>query len=122
MLEVHVTFSRQAFGPDVTSSITFPELKQLTEGAADIHRMRSSPVEKDALAKEMAALKGVFQKSIVARRAFKAGRILAERDLALKKAGGGLPPGRLSAVIGRRLARDVKGDVALTEADLTGGP
>ena len=118
MVEVHVTFSRQAFGPDGPASVTFPELKQLTEGIADIHRMRMAAVSKDSLSAEMAAMKGVFQKSIVARRELKAGTLLAEQDLALKKAGGGLPPDRLATVIGRKLVRNIGADRALSEADL----
>ena len=118
MLELHVTFSRQMFGPDVPASVTFPELKQLTEGIADIHKMRTTIVAKNAIAAEMAPMKGIFQKSIVARRSLKAGSVLIESDLALKKAGGGLPPERLASVIGRKLVRDVQPDAALSDADI----
>ena len=119
MLELHVTFSRQMFGPDVPASVTFPELKQLTDGIADIHKMRAAVVEKNAIAAEMSIMKGIFQKSIVARRSLKAGSVLAETDLALKKTGGGLPPERLASVIGRKLAHDVETDAALADSDLT---
>ena len=119
MLELHVTFSRQMFGPDVPASVTFPELKQLTEGVADIHRMRAATVEKNVIAAEMAPMKGIFQKSIVARRSLKAGIILTESELALKKTGGGIPPERLASVIGRKLTRDVQADHALADSDLT---
>lgn len=118
MLELHVTFSRQMFGPDVPASVTFPELKQLVEGVADIHRMRSSAVAKDGVAAEMAGMKSIFQKSIVARHDLRSGTILKESDIALKKAGGGIPPEKIASVIGRKLARDVGADAALSEADL----
>ncbi len=118
MIELHVTFSRQMFGPDVLASVTFPELKQLVEGVADIHRMRTTDVKKDAVAAEMSAMKGIFQKTIVARTDLKFGTVLRESDVALKKAGGGIPPEKLSTIIGRRLSRDVKVDVALSESDL----
>jgi len=119
MLELHVTFSRQMFGPDVPASVTFPELKQLTDGAAAIHEMRTALVEKNAIAAEMATMKGIFQKSIVARHSLKKGSVLSEADLALKKAGGGLPPERLDSVVGRKLARDVEADTALADSDLS---
>lgn len=118
MIELHVTFSRQMFGPDVPASVTFPELNQLVEGVADIHRMRMADVNKDAVAAEMAGMKGIFQKTIVARTDLKAGNVLKDSDVALKKAGGGIPPEKLATIIGRRLARDVKADTALAESDL----
>ncbi len=118
LLELHVTFSRQMFGPDVPASVTFPELKQLTEGVADIHRMRMADVKKDAVAAEMSVMKGIFQKTVVAGRDLKSGTILSESDLALKKAGGGIPPEKIASVLGRKLARDVRADAALSEADL----
>ena len=118
MIELHVTFSRQMFGPDVPASVTFPELKQLVEGIADIHRMRVTDVKKDSVAAEMSGMKGIFQKTIVARTDLKAGTALKDSDVALKKAGGGIPPEKLSTVIGRRLSRDVKADAALSETDL----
>jgi N-acetylneuraminate synthase len=118
MIELHVTFSRQMFGPDVPASVTFPELKQLVEGVADIHRMRTTDVKKDTIAAEMSSMKGIFQKTIVARTDLKAGTILKNSDVALKKAGGGIPPEKLSTVIGRKLSRDLKADAALSESDL----
>lgn len=118
MIELHVTFSRQMFGPDVPASVTFPELKQLVEGVADIHQMRIADVNKDAVAAEMSGMKGIFQKTIVARTDLKAGTVLKDSDVALKKAGGGIPPENLSTVIGRKLSRDVKADVALSISDL----
>jgi N-acetylneuraminate synthase len=118
LLELHVTFSRQMFGPDVPASVTFSELKQLAEGVADIHRMRTATVEKNVIAAEMATMKKIFQKSIVARHNLKAGSILTEVELSLKKAGGGIPPERLPSLIGRKLARDVQADKALSESDL----
>src|SRR4030095_5723839 len=38
-LEVHFTLSREMFGPDVPSSLTPPELRQLVEGIRFIEEM-----------------------------------------------------------------------------------
>ena len=80
--------------------------------------MRIADVNKDAVAAEMSGMKGIFQKTIVARTDLKAGTVLKDSDVALKKAGGGIPPENLSTVIGRKLSRDVKADVALSVSDL----
>ena len=47
VLEVHVTLSREMFGPDVTSSVTTAELRQLVEGVRFLERARSHPVDKE---------------------------------------------------------------------------
>lgn len=119
MVEVHVTFSRQMFGPDGPASLTFPELAQLTQGAMEIHRMRQSPVDKSAIFAEMKPLRDIFQKTVVARRDLKAGEMLREDSIALKKAGGeGLRPDEAFGLVGRRLVRDLPRDTPVTHADL----
>lgn len=47
MVEVHVCFSREQFGADITSSITFDELECLVEGVRDAVEMRRFPINKD---------------------------------------------------------------------------
>ena len=41
LVEVHVTFSKECFGPDVVASVTTSELKTLVEGVRFIERMRA---------------------------------------------------------------------------------
>jgi N-acetylneuraminate synthase len=117
MLEVHVTFSRELFGPDVPASITTAELKQLVEGVRFIEKMMDNPVDKEAIAEEFDELRSTFTKSIVACKNLKAGSILKADDLTLKKPGTGLPPARLADIIGRRLKRSVTADTLIEESD-----
>ncbi|MBE9544828.1 MAG: N-acetylneuraminate synthase family protein, partial [Proteobacteria bacterium] len=91
MLEVHVTFSRQMFGPDVPASVTTAELRQLVEGIRFIEKMMTNPVDKEEMARDMKALRSMFTKSIVARRKIEAGTILTDDDVTLKKPGTGIP-------------------------------
>lgn len=117
-LEVHVTLSREMFGPDVPVSITTPELRQLVDGVRFIERMTAHPVDKDALAPEMQPLRDLFTKSIVARVDLTAGAVLREEDLAVKKPGTGIPASQLQRVVGRTLGRSVKAQQVLQEYDL----
>ncbi len=103
ILEIHVTFSRQMFGPDGPASLTFEELAQLVEGVRYIERMRAVPADKDALARETEPLRALFTKSVVARADLPAGAILDERALTVKKPGGGFPADRLGELLGLRL-------------------
>ena len=118
VLEVHVTLSRAMFGPDVSSSLTPAELRQLVEGVRFIEAMNAHPVDKDLAAGELAPIRALFTKSVVARRDLAVGSVLRESDLALKKPGTGLPASRLPEVLGRRLSRPVLADTPLSEADL----
>jgi N,N'-diacetyllegionaminate synthase len=118
VLEVHVTFSREMFGPDVPASVTTGELRQLVEGIRFIEKMKASPVDKDSMSDEAAPLRNMFTKSVVARVDLPEGVILREEHLAAKKPGTGIPAARLQDVVGARLLRSVMADELLRETDL----
>jgi len=118
VIEVHVTLSREAFGPDVPASVTTSELRQLVEGVRFIERMRRNPVDKDGMAGEMAPLRDLFTKSVVVRMDLPAGTVLCEEHLTVKKPGTGIPATRLPELLGARLARSVQADTLLAESDL----
>jgi N,N'-diacetyllegionaminate synthase len=117
MLEVHVTLSRKMFGPDVPASITTVELRQLVEGIRFIEKMMSCPVNKEEMARDMADLRNMFTKSVVARRNIEAGTILTNDDVTLKKPGTGIPANRLPEIVGRRLKRSIAADTLIAEED-----
>jgi N-acetylneuraminate synthase len=108
------------FGLDVIASVTTTELRQLVDGVRFIERMRGSPLDKDASARETDPLRRLFTRSVVARRALAQGAVLGPDDLALKKPGTGLPPDRLSDLVGKKLARPVVEDQLLTADDIEG--
>lgn len=116
-LEVHVTLSREMFGPDVPASITTAELRQLVEGVRFIEKARANPVDKNTLSETLAPMRELFTKSIVARVDLAAGMVLQESHLAIKKPGTGLPPSKLKEIIGRTLARPVRADQFLQLSD-----
>ena len=118
ILELHVTLSREMFGPDVPASVTTAELRQLVEGIRFIERMQASPLDKDEAAVTTEPLRAIFTRSLVAVRALPEGHTLADGDLVLKKPGTGLPESRLADVVGRRLLRALDLDELLTEDHL----
>jgi N,N'-diacetyllegionaminate synthase len=118
ILEIHVTMSREMFGPDVVASVTTTELRQLVDGIRFIERMHASPLDKEAAARDTEPLRRLFTRSVVARRALPRGTVLAHTDLVLKKPGTGLPPERLADLVGKRLARAVDEDQLLTPDDI----
>jgi N,N'-diacetyllegionaminate synthase len=120
LLEIHVTLSREMFGPDVPASVTTLELRQLVEGIRFIERAKASPVDKDAMARELRPLRDVFSKSVVSRTALAAGTVLRAEHLAAKKPGTGIPAAEMPHVVGRKLARGVAADEPLKWEDLNG--
>jgi N,N'-diacetyllegionaminate synthase len=120
MLEVHVTLSREMFGPDVIASVTTQELRQLVEGIRFIERMKANPLDKNASAQETAPLRKLFTRSLVASANLPAGTVIAREHVTIKKPGTGLAPDRLDEIIGRRLARPVAADQVLAAEDIEG--
>jgi N-acetylneuraminate synthase len=118
LLEIHVCFSREMFGPDVSASVTTSELRQLVDGVRFIEAMLANPVDKESVPAEMAVLRATFMRSIVARTALTAGTVLAAEHLTAKKPATGISAERLPEVLGRRLLRDMVADEQLRESDL----
>lgn len=117
-LEVHVTLSREMFGPDVKASVTTAELRQLIDGIRFIERMKLSPVSKDEMAAELAPLRSMFTKSVAARVALAAGAVIGAGDLALRKPGTGIPADQMHSLIGRRVVREIAAGEFLRETDV----
>ncbi len=118
VVEVHLTLSRDMFGPDVPVSLTPDELATMVRGVRFMERMRAHPVDKDAAAGELAPMRHLFNHSVVVTRALDAGARLSLDVLGAKKPGTGIPADRLSSVAGRVLRRAVAADHLLSEADL----
>ncbi len=118
VLEIHVAFSREMFGPDVKSSVTTSELAQLVSGCRQIEQMIDSPIQKDSVCDEIAGLRSMFTKSVVAGADLAAGTILEARHLKLKKPGNGIPPKDIPLILGRKLRRDISTDALIMFHDV----
>ncbi len=117
-VEVHITFSRDLFGPDVPASLTPLELRQMVEGIRFIEKALTHPVDKDVMAADLMGMRKLFTKSVVTRTPLDAGTILQAEHLITKKPGTGIPAEHLPELLGRTLKKNVPVDHLLTEADL----
>jgi len=120
VIEVHVTLSREMFGPDVPASLTTKELRQLVDGTRQIEQMIASPVDKDHAREDLSDLRSIFTKSIVASRPLSAGTAIAASDLKLKKPGTGMPAEEIRKLIGQTLKHDVKADEMISSNHFDG--
>lgn len=118
VLEIHVALSREMFGPDVPASVTTDELRKQIEGIRQIERMIANPINKDEMADELAPLRNLFTKSIVASVDLAKGTVLNQDCVKFKKPGTGIPPTLVKEIIGKKLLRDIKADEMLSLHDV----
>ena len=117
-IEVHVTFDKKMFGPDVTSSITISELEQLVLGSKSIRLALNNKDDKDTLVSSTSNLKKTFGRSLALVSKLPSGTKLSKRDLTLKKPGSGILYDDINKVIGRSLKTHKGIDKLLTWDDL----
>jgi len=121
VIEVHLTLSREMFGPDVVASLTPDELKCLVDGVRFIETAKANPADKSAVAPGAQAMRDIFLKSVMLRENLTAGTVLTADQLTTKKPGTGISARFYDDVTGRTLACDVDVDVPLKWDDLEGG-
>jgi N,N'-diacetyllegionaminate synthase len=118
VIEVHLTLSRDMFGPDVSSSLTVDELALLVHGVRFIETALEHPIDKDTVALELQPVRDLFTRSVVAARDLPTGTDLTVDDLAVKKPGTGIPEAQLPELVGRRTRVALSVDALVAEADL----
>ena len=118
VIEVHLTLTRRAFGPDVVASLTVEEMAELVRGVRYAEAMRRNPVAKDTIGEGAREMRAIFMKSVVPLRDMAAGEVLDATDLGVRKPGTGIPASRMDDIVGRRLQRAVARLTPLAEEDL----
>ena len=113
LIELHVTLSKEMFGPDVSSSLTFDELRIVCDGVKYMNIIRNNPVDKSAISSSLSEMKKLFGKSIVAKTDLKSGHLIDISDLAFKKPGEGISPDKYDLLLGKRLNRALDRDDAI---------
>jgi N,N'-diacetyllegionaminate synthase len=107
IIEKHVVFNKKMFGPDVSSSITFEELQQLSSFRDNFLSIMEK-VDKNRIAEQLENERRIFGRSLGLIRAFRKGEILNEGDFCFRKPAGGLSWGDRKTLIGRKLNKDVE--------------
>lgn len=118
IIEVHLTMHACMFGPDVKSSLTPEQLKDLVQGTRFAWEMRKHPVDKSEQLAGLQKERSIFTRSLVAARDLAEGEILVAEAVAYKKPGGGLPYEDLPLLIGKTLRRSISRDEPLSLNDV----
>ena len=118
ILEFHVVFDRNMFGPDAKSSLTFSEVKQLVEDVDLIAKTLQNPINKNDN-QQFAELKSIFEKSLAVNKNLPSGHVLTFADLEAKKPKGyGIEAAQFKEIIGKKLNKNISQWSFLTDADI----
>ena len=116
VIEKHITFDRNAPGPDHLASMEPGPFTAYVAGLRELEAMLGDG-RKLPHASELDTL-AVARRSIVAAAALPAGHVLRREDLHLRRPAGGLEPAKLDALLGRTLAQPLTAGQALAWAQL----
>jgi len=118
ILEFHVVFHREIFGPDAKASLTIEETKQLVESVVDIQSAIDNPIDKNNN-NQFNELKSIFEKSLAINKNLPKNHIITFDDLESKKPKGyGISATDFQKVIGKKINKEkLKWDF-LTEEDI----
>lgn len=118
ILEFHVVFHRELFGPDAIASLTIEETKQLVEAVDAIYLAQNNPINKNSN-ESFSALKVIFEKSLAINKDLPQGHLITFDDLESKKPTGyGISATDFEKVIGRTLKTHKSQWDFLNEEDL----
>jgi len=120
MIEVHVVFDKNMFGPDSKSSLTFKQLEALIKFRDDFYEINSNPVDKDLIAKDLIPMKKLFNKSLIINSFLSKGSLLTHKNLTAKKPGIGIPVQDIDYCIGRKIIKDLEEGHILEWSDMEG--
>ena len=104
IIEKHFTLDRNLPGPDHKASLEPKELKAMIDGIRNIEIALGDGVKRPSVSE--LKNKPIARKSIVAAREIKAGDLLTENNLAVKRPGTGISPMQWDIVIGRTAKRN----------------
>ncbi len=116
VIEKHFTLDKNMEGPDHKASLEPDELREMVKSIRDIESARGDGIKKPT-ASEMST-REVARKSIVVTRSMKAGDIISQEDLTIKRPGTGLAPKYLSELIGKTVVKDIDEEALISLDDI----
>ena len=116
IIEKHFTLDKKLPGPDHLASSSPDEFKQLCESVKIAEKALGSSIK--TCQPEESQMADVSRKSIVMKNSVKAGTLLSEKNLTIKRPGYGLPPSFLKDLIGLKLSVDKKSDDLVSLKDI----
>ncbi|WP_298764369.1 N-acetylneuraminate synthase family protein [uncultured Polaribacter sp.] len=118
ILEFHVVFDKEMFGPDAKASLTIKETKKLVKEVRKIAIANANPINKNNNT-SFNKLKTIFEKSLCVNKDLPKNHIINFNDLEAKKPSNrGIPANDFNAVIGKKISHAMNKWDFLNESDL----
>jgi len=118
ILEFHVVFDKEMFGPDTKASLTIDETITLVKAVKNIETALKNPIDKNDNSK-FSDLKQIFEKSLAINKDLKKGHSITFSDLETKKPKGyGILASEYENVLGKKLNKDLSQWSFLNDNDL----
>ncbi|TVZ54858.1 N-acetylneuraminate synthase [Lutibacter sp. Hel_I_33_5] len=103
ILEFHVVFNKEMFGPDVKSSLTIEETTTLVKSVRNIETALQNPINKNDNS-SFNELKQIFEKSLAINKDLPKGHVITFSDLETKKPKGfGILASEYKQVLGKKI-------------------
>lgn len=118
ILEFHVVFHKEMFGPDAKASLTMKETSQLVKAVRNVNTALTNPIDKNDNS-QFTNLKSIFEKSLAVNKDLPKGHKITFADLETKKPKGyGILASDYEKVLGKSLQTDLKQWDFLNEVDI----
>lgn len=118
LIEFHVVFDKNMFGPDSKSSLTLKQTKQLQLALKNIDNALEAPINKNDN-ESFKELKNIFEKSLAINKNLPQNHVITFNDLEAKKPKGyGVLASEYEKVIGKKINKSLQKWEFLNESDL----
>lgn len=108
VIEKHFTLDRNMEGPDHKASLEPDELAEMVSSIRHIEKALGNGIKTPSPSEKKN--KAIARKSIVAKRFIKAGELLSEDNITVKRPGNGISPMRWNEILGTTAHRDYNED------------
>lgn len=108
ILEFHVVFDKEMFGPDAKSSLNMSETSKLVKAVQNIKEALNHPIDKNDTS-QFLELKNIFEKSLAINKDIAKEHIITFSDLEAKKPKGyGILASEYENIIGKKMTKSMR--------------
>ena len=118
IIELHVTWHKECFGPDSKSSLTLSEFRKCIKGIRNIERSLNNPVNKDEIADELSEMRYLFCKGLIANQEIPKGTIINKNMVDARKPCTGIPAFEYNDFIGKISNKNIIKGSPINKKDL----
>jgi len=115
VIEKHFTLDKSRIGMDNQMALEPDEMKQLVDNCHNVHLALGDT--KRIILPEEIEQREKMRRSIIAARNLKKDDVIKESDLDAKRPGTGLPPEKITELIGKKIIRDIEKNTIIKESD-----